>query len=134
MQKIPFYKPCLGESEINEVVHTLRSGWLTTGPKTKQFEKEFAEYLARRYAVAVNSCTAALHLALEAIGVKAGQGVVVPTLTFAATAEVVRYLGARPILVDCSADDFNLDVADAEQRIQAELGKNQAEHDRKHSP
>ena len=73
---------------------------------------------ASKHAVAVNSCTAALHLALEAIGLKAGQGVVVPTMTFAATAEVVRYFGARPILADCRIEDFNLDVADAERRIQ----------------
>ncbi len=125
MQKIPFYRPSIGEDEINEVVQTLRSGWLTTGPKTKQFEKEFAEFFGQKHAVAVNSCTAALHLALEAIGVKAGQSVVVPTMTFAATAEVVRYLGARPILVDCRLDDSNLDVADAERRIQAALAEGQ---------
>src|SRR4029434_6248755 len=98
---IPFYKPSLADEEINEVVDTLKNGWLTTGPKTKQFESDFARYLKQRHAVAVNSCTAALHLALEAIGLKAGQGVIVPTMTFAATAEVVRYFGARPLLVDC---------------------------------
>jgi perosamine synthetase len=123
--RIPFYKPCLGSEEINEVVDTLKSGWLTTGPKTKQFEREFADYLKHKHAVAVNSCTAALHLALEAIGLKAGQGVIVPTMTFAATAEVVRYLGGRPILVDCRAEDFNLDVADAERRIQSALAAGQ---------
>ena len=118
---IPFYRPSIGEDEIAEVVATLRSGWLTTGPKVKRFETEFAAYLQQKHAVAVNSCTAALHLALEAIGLKAGQGVVVPTMTFAATAEVVRYFGARPILADCREKDFNLDVADAERRIQAAL-------------
>jgi dTDP-4-amino-4,6-dideoxygalactose transaminase len=118
---IPFYKPSIGEDEIAEVVDTLRSGWLTTGPKVKQFERAFAEYLGQRHAVAVNSCTAALHLALEAIGLKASQGVVVPTMTFAATAEVVRYFGARPILADCRIEDFNLDVLDAERRIQEAL-------------
>jgi len=120
---IPFYKPSIGEEEINEVVATLRSGWLTTGPRVKKFEKEFAEYLGHQHAVAVNSCTAALHLALEAIGLKAGQGVVVPTMTFAATAEVVRYFDARPILADCRAEDFNLDVADAERRIEGAHGQ-----------
>jgi dTDP-4-amino-4,6-dideoxygalactose transaminase len=118
---IPFYKPSIGPEEIAEVVDTLRSGWLTTGPKVKQFEKEFALYLGHKHAVAVNSCTAALHLALEAIGLKADQGVVVPTMTFAATAEVVRYFGARPILADCRTEDFNLDVADAERRIEEAL-------------
>jgi perosamine synthetase len=121
LMKIPFYKPSLGAEEINEVVDTLKSGWLTTGPKTKQFEREFADYLKHKHAVAVNSCTAALHLALEAIGLKAGQGVIVPTMTFAATAEVVRYFGARPILADCRIEDFNLDVADAERKIQSAL-------------
>ncbi len=119
--KIPFYKPSVGPEEIAEVVETLKGGWLTTGPRTKQFEKEFAAYLRQKHAVALNSCTAALHLALEAIGLKAGQGVLVPTMTFAATAEVVRYFGARPVLADCRAEDFNLDIADAERRIQAEL-------------
>jgi perosamine synthetase len=119
MLKIPFYKPSIGEEEINEVVDTLKNGWLTTGPKTKRFEAEFAEYLKHKHAVAVNSCTAALHLALEAIGLKPGQGVIVPTMTFAATAEVVRYFGARPILVDCRREDFNLDVADAERKAQS---------------
>jgi perosamine synthetase len=117
--KIPFYSPSIGPEEIDEVVQTLKSGWLTTGPRTKQFEREFADYLTHRHAVAVNSCTAALHLALETIGLKAGQGVIVPTMTFAATAEVVRYLGGRPILADCRVEDFNLDVADAERRIQS---------------
>src|ERR1035438_2731788 len=126
MLKIPFYKPSIGPEEIDEVVDTLKSGWLTTGPKTKQFEREFAAYLNQKHAVAVNSCTAALHLALEAIGLKAGQGVIVPTLTFAATAEVVRYFGASPILVDCRADDFNLDVADAERKIQSALAAGQS--------
>jgi dTDP-4-amino-4,6-dideoxygalactose transaminase len=116
---IPFYKPSLGEAEIHEVVDCLRSGWLTTGPKTRQFEEEFARYIGHTHAVAVNSCTAALHLALEAIGLKAGQSVVVPTMTFAATAEVVRYFNAKPLLVDCRPEDMNLDVADTARRIEA---------------
>jgi len=117
MLPIPFYKPSIGEEEINEVVDTLRSGWLTTGPKVKQFEAEFSQYLGHRHSIAVNSCTAALHLALEAIGLKAGQFVVVPTMTFAATAEVVRYFNAVPLLVDCRPSDFNLDVIDAHRKI-----------------
>jgi perosamine synthetase len=121
MRKIPFFKPSIGKPEINEVVDCLQSGWLTTGPKTKQFEQEFADYLQRRHALAVNSCTAALHLALEAIGLKAGQRVVVPTMTFAATAEVVRYFNAIPLFVDCRVEDFNLDVKDAAKQIEAAL-------------
>jgi len=119
--QIPFYKPSIGSEEIAEVVETLKCGWITTGPRTKQFEKEFAAYVNSKHAVALNSCTAALHLALEAIGLKAGQGVIVPTMTFAATAEVVRYFGARPILVDCRESDFNMDIADAGRRTQAAL-------------
>src|SRR5437588_4794326 len=119
MLPIPFYKPSIGEDEINEVTECLRSGWLTTGPRVKQFELEFARYLRHGYAVAVNSCTAALHLALEAIGVKAGQTVVVPTMTFAATAEVVRYFNAIPLLADCRPEDLNLDVPHAREQIEA---------------
>jgi len=126
MLKIPFYSPSIGPEEIDEVVQTLKSGWLTTGPKTKQFERDFADYLKHRHAVAVNSCTAALHLALEAIGLKAGEGVVVPTMTFAATAEVVRYLGARPILADCRVEDFNLDLSDVDRQIQSALAAGQS--------
>jgi dTDP-4-amino-4,6-dideoxygalactose transaminase len=114
---VPFFKPDITDLEIEEVVDTLRSGWLTTGPKTKRFEEEFARYIGQQKAVAVNSCTAALHLALEAIGVRRDDRVVVPTMTFAATGEVVRYFGAKPLLVDCRKDDYNLDVADAERRI-----------------
>src|SRR5256885_1901438 len=121
MHLTPFYKPSIGEPEINEVVDCLRTGWLTTGPKAKQFEAEFSRYVQHTHAVAVNSCTAALHLALEAIGLKAGQRVVVPTLTFAATAEVVRYFNADPLFVDCRPGDLNLDVTDAAERIKASL-------------
>lgn len=123
MQNIPFHRPSIDASEIDEVVDTLKSGWLTTGAKTKKFEADFAHYLQRQHAVAVNSCTAALHLALEAVGLRAGESVVVPTATFAATAEVVRYFDARPLLVDCRPGDFNLDVADAAQRIEAALAE-----------
>jgi perosamine synthetase len=125
MQSIPFYRPSVGQAEIDEVVDTLRSGWLTTGPKTSQFEREFAAYVGRKHAVAVNSCTAALHLALEAIGLKSGDAVVVPTMTFAATAEVVRYFNAQPLLVDCRSSDLNLDLADAEKRVQWALDRGQ---------
>ena len=116
--QIPFFRPNIEQAEIDEVVDTLRNGWLTTGPKTKQFEAEFSQYLQQKHSIALNSCTAALHLALEAIGVQAGDTVVVPTMTFAATAEVVRYFNAKPLLVDCRLSDFNLDPADAERRIE----------------
>ena len=107
---LPFALPDIGEAEIAEVVETLRSGWITTGARTRQFEAEFAAYTGAKHTLAVNSCTAALHLALEAVGVKRDDEVLVPTVTFAATAEVVRYLDAKPVLVDCRADDLTLDV------------------------
>jgi len=96
-----FFRPSLTEEEITAVTDCLRSGWLTTGPITRDFEQKFAEYVGARYAVAVNSCTAALHLALEAIGLQRGELVLVPTMTFAATAEVVRYFDAIPVFVEC---------------------------------
>ena len=123
MAMIPFHKPHIGSEEIDEVVGTLKSGWLTTGPKTKNFEAAFSEYIRLKHSVAVNSCTAALHLALEAIGVSAGDTVVLPTMTFAATAEVVRYFHARPLLVDCREEDFNIDVADANARIEQAINR-----------
>jgi perosamine synthetase len=101
--------PSIGEGEIAAVVDTLRSGWLTTGPKTRQFEVAFAASVGAEHAIAVNSCTAALHLALEATDVGPGDEVIVPTMTFAATAEVVAYLNATPILVDCQRDTYNMD-------------------------
>src|SRR5688572_25925425 len=88
---VPFFRPSITDAEIDEVVACLRSGWLTTGPRTKRFEAEFARAVGARHAIALNSCTAALHVALEAIGLRRGDLVLVPTMTFAATAEVVRY-------------------------------------------
>ncbi len=114
---IPFHLPDIGEEEIQSVVETLRSGWLTTGLKTQQFEKEFAEMVGTPHAVAVNSCTAALHLALEAVGVTAGDEVIVPTMTFAATAEVVHYCRGVPVFVDCQKDTLNIDVEAIERAI-----------------
>jgi dTDP-4-amino-4,6-dideoxygalactose transaminase len=121
---IPFFRPQLTEQEIEEVVSTLRSGWLTSGPKVQRFEQEFAAAVGAPHAVAINSCTAALHLAVEALGLKPGQAVLVPTMTFAATAEVVRYLGAVPILVDCDWVTTNMDLYDAALKLaQLESGK-----------
>jgi dTDP-4-amino-4,6-dideoxygalactose transaminase len=97
---LPYALPSIGEEEIQEVVDSLRSGWVTTGPKTKRFEEQFQEYVGASHAVAVNSCTAGLHLALAALGVGPGDEVIVPTLTFCSTANVVVHLGATPVLVD----------------------------------
>lgn len=117
--QVPFYRPEIDEASIQEVVGVLRSGWLTSGPKVKQFEAEFAEFVGAKHAIAVNSCTAALHLAVEALGLQRGEAVLVPAHTFAATAEVVRYLGAIPILVDSDPNTLHLDLADAETKIDA---------------
>jgi len=114
---VPFFRPAIADNAIREVISVLRSGWLTTGPKTTQFEKDFASLVGARHAVAVNSCTAALHLAVEALGLEHGHAVLVPTMTFAATAEVVRYCGAFPILVDCDAGTLNIDLEDAERKL-----------------
>ena len=116
--QVPFFRPSLEEHEVNEVVETLRSGWLTSGPRVKRFEDGFAVAVGAENAVALNSCTAALHLAVEALGLKAEQFVLVPTMTFAATAEVVRYQGAIPVLVDCDPVTLNMDLDDAARKIQ----------------
>jgi len=123
---IPFHRPLIEDEEIAEVVDTLRSGWLTTGPKTKRFENEFAQYLGAKHAIALSSATAALHLALEAVGLQRGDAVLVPTMTFAATAEVVRYFDAKPLLVDCREEDFNIDCGHA--RLVAAAAKARGEN------
>ncbi len=117
VQKVPFFRVELSPQEIEDVTAVLRSGWLTTGPRTRQFEQEFAAAVGATHAVAVNSCTAALHLAVEALQLRPGQAVLVPTMTFAATAEVVRYQGALPVLVDCDPVTTNLDLQDADRKI-----------------
>jgi dTDP-4-amino-4,6-dideoxygalactose transaminase len=101
---LPYCLPLIGEEEIAEVADSLRSGWVTTGPKVRRFEQEFAEYVGAKHAVAVNSCTAALHTSLAALGIGPGDEVIVPTLTFCATANVVVHLGATPVIVDVGRD------------------------------
>lgn len=119
-QFLPFSLPEIGEEEIAEVVDSLRSGWVTTGPKAKRFEEDFAAYLGNDVqALAVNSATSGLHLALEAVGVKAGDEVIVPSYTFTATAEVVRYLGAVPVFVDSDSVTLNMDPQALEAAITA---------------
>ncbi|MBB2890184.1 DegT/DnrJ/EryC1/StrS family aminotransferase [Flexivirga oryzae] len=108
-QEIPFALPDITADDIDSVVAVLRSRWLTTGAVTRQFEAKFAEAVSAHHAIALNSCTAALHLSLEALGVRPGDSVFVPTFTFAATGEVVRYLGAIPVLVDVDPLTCNID-------------------------
>ncbi len=116
---LPFALPEIGDDEINEVVDSLRSGWVTTGPKAKRFEEQFTAFLGDETleSIAVNSATSGLHLALEAVGVGLGDEVIVPTYTFTATAEIVRYLGATPIMVDVDESTFNMSVSAFESAI-----------------
>jgi dTDP-4-amino-4,6-dideoxygalactose transaminase len=118
---VPFFRPSITEAEVSAVTEVLRSGWLTTGARTREFEERFARYVGAAHAIAVNSCTAALHLALEAIGVRRGDLVILPTFTFAATAEVVRYFDAVPVLVDVDRATLCLDPDAVEEVIAAIL-------------
>lgn len=113
---LPYCLPWIGEEEIAEVVDSLRRGWLTTGPKVKRFEEDFRNYVGAKHAIAVSSCTAALHLALAVAGVGPGDEVIVPTLTFCSTANVVVHLGARPVLVDVE-DSLLISVGAVERAI-----------------
>jgi len=115
--QIPFHRAELGDEEIRAVSEVIRSGWLTMGAKTFEFERQFARYVGASHAVAVSSCTAALHLALETVGVRRDDEVLVPTTTFTATAEVVTYLGAKPVLVDVDPLTLNADPLDIERKI-----------------
>lgn len=114
---LPYNRPDITDEEIAAVVQTLRSGWLTTGPKTREFEAAFAAYVGAHHAVAVNSATAALHLALDAAGVGPGDEVITTPLTFAACANVIVQQGARPVLADVSPDDLNIDPGQVERRL-----------------
>lgn len=106
---IPFARPDIGHDEIERVRAVLESGWLTTGEQVHRLEREIADYVGAKHAIALNSGTAALHLALEALRLKAGDEVIVPAYTFTATAEVVCYFGATPVIVDVDARTFNID-------------------------
>ncbi len=115
--KIPFHKPYITDDEIRSVTELLKSGWLTSGDKTASFESQFRDYIGSPHAVSVNSATAALHLSLAAIGLSEGDEVLVPALTHAASAEVVRYFNARPVLVDVERDTHLLDASKLEEKI-----------------
>jgi perosamine synthetase len=116
-RELPFALPDITEEEIDAVVDTLRSGWLSTGPKTLAFEEEFAKFIGARHAIAVNSATAGLHLGLDAADIGRGDEVIVPTVTFASTAATVIHVGAFPRLVDCESDTLNLNVDDVARKI-----------------
>lgn len=114
---LPFSPPLIGELEINEVVDTLRSGWLTSGPKTRQFEQNFVDYLQAPAALALNSCTAGLHTALVALGIGPGDEVITTCMTFAASVNVIEHVGATPVLADVEPDTLNIDPRQVERAI-----------------
>ena len=115
-QFIRFHRPSIGEEEINEVVDTLRSGWLTTGPRTALFEREFGEYTRAPFSLAVNSATAGLHLALAALGIGPGDEVITTPMTFCSTVQTILHVGATPVLADIGSDG-NIDPEEIEKRI-----------------
>jgi perosamine synthetase len=114
---LPFHRALIGEEEMEAVLEVLRSGWLTTGPRVKEFEAQFAAFVGAPHAIAVSSCTAALHLALAAIGLEAGDEVILPTMTFAASGEVALYFDAKPVLVDSLRGSFHMDPDAIERAI-----------------
>jgi dTDP-4-amino-4,6-dideoxygalactose transaminase len=118
--KVLYALPSCGDDEIGEVADVIKSGWLTTASRCAKFETDFAQFVGTRHALAVNSATAALHLGLEALGIGEGDKVLVPTFTFTATAEVVRYLRADPIFVDCDQETFCISVSEIEKALKAE--------------
>ena len=114
---LTFGSPAIGEEEIAEVLDTIRSGWLGTGPRTERFEREFAGYLDVKHCVAVSSCTAALHLAMLAAGIKKGDEVIVPAMTFCSTANAVIHAGATPVFADITLPEMTIDPADVRRKI-----------------
>jgi perosamine synthetase len=117
MNKIPLFKPYMGSEEAKAVAETLKSGWITLGPKTEEFENKFAEYTGAKHAIAVNSATSALHLALLVNGIKEGDEVITTALTFATSAEVILYVNATPVFADIDPMTFNIDPVSIEKHI-----------------
>lgn len=115
--RIPLAKPCLAQEEAQAASEAVLSGWVTQGPRVRAFEQAFAEYVGVREAVAVSSCTTALHLALHASGIGAGHEVVCPSLSFIATANAVRHAGAQPVFADAEASTYNLDLNDVRKKV-----------------
>lgn len=114
--KIPVAKPFLGQEEANASSEAVLSHWVTQGPRVKQFEDDFAAYVGAKHAIAVSSCTTGLHLALIIAGIKPGDEVICPSMSFVATANAIKYCGAEPVFAEV-ASDYNLDIADVEKKI-----------------
>jgi dTDP-4-amino-4,6-dideoxygalactose transaminase len=119
---LPFSPPSIGEKEIAEVVDTLRSDWITTGPKVGRFEGQFAAFIGAPAALALNSCTAAMHVALAALGIGPGDAVISTPMTFCSTIHVIEHVGARPILVDVEPDTLNIDPSRIAQALESPTG------------
>src|SRR6266571_1508133 len=109
--KIPITKPLFGDEELQAVQKPLESGWVVQGPFVKEFENAFNDFTGSRFSIASSSCTTALHIAMAALDLKPGDEVIVPAFTWVATANVVEYMGARPVFCDVNLDTFNIDVA-----------------------
>jgi len=114
---LPIATAVFGKEEEEEIIDTLRSGWITLGPKTKKFEEDLAKYTGAKYAIALNSCSAALHLAMLAIGIKAGDEVITTPFTFAATANAILHCGGKPVFADINPQTFNIDPKEIEKKI-----------------
>lgn len=114
---LPFHRASIDDAEIQAVLEVLKSGWLTSGPRVKEFEAAFAGYVGAAHALAVNSCTSALHLALAVNNITEGDEIIIPTMTFASTGETVLYQKARPVLVDCLPNSFHIDVREIERAV-----------------
>ena len=112
---LPYNQPLIGDEEIQEEMDTLNSGWLSTGPKTMRFEEQIAEYTAAKHAIALNSCTAALHLSLASLGIGKGDEVITTPFTFAATGHMIIHVGAKPVFVDIKRDTYNINPEKIEE-------------------
>jgi len=117
---LPFSPPLIGEEEIAEVVDTLCSAWITTGPKVRRFEDEFAAFIGAPTALALNSCIAALHVSLATLGIGPGDAVITTSMTFCSSVYVIEHVGARPILVDVEPDTINIDPKKIDESLQSE--------------
>ena len=122
--EVPFFRPTIDENDRDNIRHVLDSCWLTTGNWSHQFENDFSNFIGVKHCIAVNSATAALHLSIIASGIKPGEGVLVPTMTFASTAEILYYQNIRPILVDCNLDDLSISEEDAIFKIKQAVNNN----------